>query len=59
MSEEQRPFHAIVWIAGGSSQERVELTASSYEYAATLLRETYGPDCEFQLTDVQAANQRR
>jgi hypothetical protein len=59
MSGERRPFHALVWPGQGRVQERVDIVASSHEEAAHLLRETYNVDCEFDLTDVEAAKRRR
>jgi hypothetical protein len=50
---------AIVWPDDDRTQERVVLRAASRADAIELLRQTYGRTCEFDLTDVEAANRPR
>jgi len=59
MGERTRKFTAVVWPEGGREQERVVIAAGSWDDAAALLRETYGPGCEFDLVDVEAASRPR
>jgi hypothetical protein len=59
MGERTRKFTAVVWPEGDREQERVVIDAGSRDDAAALLRETYGPGCEFDLVDVEAASRPR
>lgn len=59
MGERTRKFTAVVWPEGGRQPERVAIRAGSRDDAAELLRETYGPGCDFDLVDVEAATRPR
>lgn len=52
-----RRFSGIVWLDGG--QERFSLLASSRDEAVALLKEQYGEERKFVMTDEEAASRPR
>jgi hypothetical protein len=58
VNDPRRQYTALVWVAVGG-QERVSIVAGSWDEAVVLIKERYGADCEFHLTDVEAANRLR
>ena len=56
-SQPMRRFSGIVWL--DDAQERFSLLAPSWGEAVALLKEQYGEDREFTLTDEEAASRPR
>ncbi len=56
----KREYHAVIWVKDpGAIGKRIKLWARSLEEAEGLLREEYGGDCVFTLTNEDDANAAR
>lgn len=57
--QRHRRFTAVVVSSERTQQERVTILATSRYEALALLRDNYGTDCHFDITDVEAATRWR